>query len=655
MAAPQPITSEEEFSNKELLDHIRPLLQRDKIRLWEPPYTDASSGVENIPEARSYIDLVESICAELGNTAKEIRPALSFLRRHALEKLAAKKNMDLITLKIRFSGASDNKNNCINISISSQSTGTELEKLIQEKLNLHDQNIKMICSGRMIQSNKQLQAQNIRTNATILVIAVPKSAIAAATADAQTSNLIQAVKEAANILHENARTAPSSDQYQLRITDQQGRELTALSDDERRSLTVAMTLHEKGRSFLRQRDYLSALALFSEADNEFRQCSSQMLNSVDNWGLLNLDTVWCYLCMKSVNDLEDAAERLMKCDTCFVKVYGNSFQRLKALQKDGTGHMVLFVRLHLLQAIVAYHAGRKVDAKNFLGLAEEEARMMHVEPEKLTQIMTMGYTASEARRGLRSSQGNIEQAVEFILENRRLREERHREEEEREEEERLQKRYGRTQNGQKLDIKHLHQLESMGYPQCACAEALKQSNNRLEEAGEMLLNDLETLIAVSRPERKTKEDDDEPTNVLPEDASHVPQLLSLGAELDEARALLEIHGNRLDRAAEELLQKNQDPTQDSMADLLQRARVLAEKRAVKNARLEEKHRADQERRAKLQTVLPDLLRNNMEVDNMESESETASGGPDEYLDLLLDEEEAFILEYRQRLINDGFW
>ena len=112
---------------------------------------------------------------------------------------------------------------------------------------------------------------------------MPKSVIASATTDAQTSNLIQAVKEAASILHDNARTAPSSSQYQLRITDQQGRELTALSDDERRSLMIAMTLHEKGRSFLRQRDYLSALALFSEADNEFRQCSSQMLNSVDNW------------------------------------------------------------------------------------------------------------------------------------------------------------------------------------------------------------------------------------------------------------------------------------------------------------------------------------------------------------------------------------
>jgi hypothetical protein len=112
---------------------------------------------------------------------------------------------------------------------------------------------------------------------------VPKSVIASASTDVQTSNLIQAVKEAATILHDNARNGANSSRYQLRITDQQGRELTALSDDEQRSLMVAMTLHEKGRSFLRQRDYLSALALFSEADNEFRQCSSQMLNSVDNW------------------------------------------------------------------------------------------------------------------------------------------------------------------------------------------------------------------------------------------------------------------------------------------------------------------------------------------------------------------------------------
>jgi len=50
MASPPSATSMEEFGNKELLDRVRPLLQRDKIRLWEPPYTDAHTGAENIPE-----------------------------------------------------------------------------------------------------------------------------------------------------------------------------------------------------------------------------------------------------------------------------------------------------------------------------------------------------------------------------------------------------------------------------------------------------------------------------------------------------------------------------------------------------------------------------------------------------------------------------
>jgi hypothetical protein len=117
----------------------------------------------------------------------------------------------------------------------------------------------------------------------VLVIGVPKEAVAEAATDAQQSNLIEAVKEAARLLDDNAQESVRSSQYYLQITDQEGRELTALSDSERKALLVAMTLHEKGRSFLRQRDYLSALALFSEADNEFRQCSSEMLKSVDNW------------------------------------------------------------------------------------------------------------------------------------------------------------------------------------------------------------------------------------------------------------------------------------------------------------------------------------------------------------------------------------
>ena len=49
------------------------------------------------------------MCAEVGSTTDEVRPALAYLRQHALEKLAAKKRADLIPLKIRSSGASTNK------------------------------------------------------------------------------------------------------------------------------------------------------------------------------------------------------------------------------------------------------------------------------------------------------------------------------------------------------------------------------------------------------------------------------------------------------------------------------------------------------------------------------------------------------------------
>lgn len=57
-------------------------------------------------------ELVETICAELGYSKEEIRDSLSHLRKHALEKLAAKQRADWITLKIRLSSSTTN-NVCV--------------------------------------------------------------------------------------------------------------------------------------------------------------------------------------------------------------------------------------------------------------------------------------------------------------------------------------------------------------------------------------------------------------------------------------------------------------------------------------------------------------------------------------------------------------
>jgi hypothetical protein len=77
--------------------------------------------------------------------------------------------------------------------------------------------------------------------------------------------------------------------------------------------------------------------------------------------------------------------------------------------------------------------------------------------------------------------------------------------------------------------------------------------------------------------------------------------------------------------------------------------------AAKKARLTEEIAAAEHRRTTLQTIVPDLLRNSGEIEDINNDSQTDNGASNDYLDLLLDEEETFICEYRQRLIDDGMW
>ncbi len=77
--------------------------------------------------------------------------------------------------------------------------------------------------------------------------------------------------------------------------------------------------------------------------------------------------------------------------------------------------------------------------------------------------------------------------------------------------------------------------------------------------------------------------------------------------------------------------------------------------AAKKARSDEETAAEEHRLATLKTIVPDLLRTNSEIEDVNNDNPMDHGGPNDYLDLLLDEEETFIREYRQRLIDDGMW
>ena len=75
-------------------------------------------------------------------------------------------------------------------------------------------------------------------------------------------------------------------------------------------------------------------------------------------GLLNLDISWCYLRLGNLNELPNAQERLKECESNFKKSYGDNLERVMALKGNSSSEAVLYVRLHLLQAICAFISGK---------------------------------------------------------------------------------------------------------------------------------------------------------------------------------------------------------------------------------------------------------------------------------------------------------
>jgi hypothetical protein len=73
--------------------------------------------------------------------------------------------------------------------------------------------------------------------------------------------------------------------------------------------------------------YINNLTIF-----HLSQSVSDLLKTVDNYALLNLDIVWCYLILKSVMQLPDADRRLKICEDNFRRSYGDNFDRVQVLK-----------------------------------------------------------------------------------------------------------------------------------------------------------------------------------------------------------------------------------------------------------------------------------------------------------------------------------
>ena len=334
-----------------------------------------------------------------------------------------------------------------------------------------------------------------------------------------------------------------------------------------------------------RKQYSAALVMLLEAEREFSQCRSDLLQMVDNFAILSLDIAWCYLSVNAVSELPEADIKLsrseidifvkilnfmFRCEETFKKSYGNNMERLAALKGSQGSELALMARLHLLQGVVAYHLGRDREARLLLEKVSTELQLLAVDEVDLMEIVSMGYSVGEARLGLRASLGDRKLAVEHIVRRKEEKMEVRRKEKEERERAKLRDKLGRCANGSWVNVGYYKTLVGMGYTQKVAATALRQANNSLNTAVQMLQEEPD-LIALAAQEREVL--DTEPSDEM------IANVVAMGFLPEMAAIALKNEGS-IEGAVDKLTEGGGvvAPIEDSMRD---------SKRARKDAQDEE--------------------------------------------------------------------
>ena len=169
------------------------------------------------------------------------------LQQNALEKLAARdkfKESGVATLKLRFSKNLKSRQKTVDIALTS--TGSDLGSSVAGLVGQTADKIKMIVSGRVVVGDQTLMEQGVRNSAVVMVILL---------ADTEA---IRIVEEQRRMLEQTRADAErlsgrdsNKDDYFLQVADQSGKSLD-LPQEEKTSLIIAMSLHEKGRAALKK-------------------------------------------------------------------------------------------------------------------------------------------------------------------------------------------------------------------------------------------------------------------------------------------------------------------------------------------------------------------------------------------------------------------
>ncbi|XP_016997277.2 NEDD8 ultimate buster 1 [Drosophila takahashii] len=504
---------------------LRSRLRERDIKLWEEPYY-----FEGVGSIETEMDrLARDLSGELGIDLADCRCALAEMQDGALRKLAARREFNatgLATFNVRCVDSKGGTSQILEIKCSLGGMGSELQGEVAKKLNLSDpSHVKCISGGRLINGQTTLASQGLKTNQQLMVIVGGE-------------NEGQQLHERIQRIRADVELITDADHRFMEMEDQDGRPIF-LPPDENRSLLMAMSMYEASRGAMRRENFDEALLLLLEADELFSRCDSKFLEAVDNYALINLDIVWCYLCLKNITQLPDAQRRLDICERSFFKSYGEQFGRLYSLKGTSCPERALIMRLHLLQGVLFFHQNRRDEAYEKLEEASRDLNELRVDDDQLSALVEMGYEESDARLALRSCAGNVDRAIEFIQERKvKISEERRNSAPARQVYQEM--RDANSGGGEWVDPRSVCRLMEMGYERRLVVEALKRTKNNLERSLDLLQRHSDDLRA-NLPATPAV------------DESLLSTLQQLGFPAPNARVALETTDNNFRKSIEFLL------------------------------------------------------------------------------------------------------
>ena len=203
-----------------------------------------------------------------------------------------------------------------------------------------------------------------------------------------------------------------------------------------------------------------------------------------------------------MSQLPDAELRLKECQRNFERIHGKNLERVQALKGSCANEQALYTRLHLLQGICAFHQGKRAQAKVLLEEVRKDIAKLEIDPDALAETIALGYTDREARIALRANDNNVAGAVRFA---QKLREDRVRTEEANAK----RVRYGKTRNGNWVNVGKVKTLLNFGYLEDLIVVALRETDNDLNDAIDMMVNQADVLNAAVQSAFLDKEEEEE--------------------------------------------------------------------------------------------------------------------------------------------------